>query len=146
MVFVDELSVVIGYPNREQICIKVLGRMHPGCVDFWDGNWLVSPTKVSIGGFTGEVAAGLRTDELRDFRVELEGLYRDLEGVARFKTLEGWLEIEVVARHGGHLAVAGNVMDRPGSAIAFTSRLKASTRRSCPASSSRFSGSRRHTQ
>ena len=85
--------VVIGGRDREQVTIRVLGRMHQGAVDYSDGNWLISPIQVSVGDFTGWVQAGLRAEELRTFRQELETLYETLEGEARLHSLEDWISL-----------------------------------------------------
>src|SRR6185312_10105510 len=66
---VDEDTVVIGEAGGDHVIVGVVGRMHPGSQDYWDGNWLITPIRLQVGGFTGTVAAGLRAEELRRFRV-----------------------------------------------------------------------------
>jgi len=109
-----EQAVLIGHPGDDSIAIRVLGRMHPGATDYWDGNWLVSPIEIAVGGFTGRIGAGLRADELRAFRLGLQVLYERLDGEARLKSMEQWLEITITARSGGHLDVRGRAKDEPG--------------------------------
>ena len=106
--------VVIGGSERERVSIHVLGRMHPGASDYWDGNWLVSPIEVAVGGFTGRIGAGLRTEELRTFREGLEVLYEALEGEARLDSMEDWLSLTCRGTGLGHVDVAGSARDEPG--------------------------------
>ena len=84
---------MIGGREREQVTIQVLGRMHPEQCDYLDGNWLISPIEVSVGGFEGRVQACLRAEELRSFRQGLETLYETLEGEARLHSLEDWISL-----------------------------------------------------
>lgn len=105
--------MVVG-AEGERVTITVLGRMHPGSTDYWDGNWLVSPIDVSVGGFSGRVAAGLRIEELRTFRGELENLHETLVGEARLKSMEGWIGLTCLGDGRGHVEVTGYVRDEPG--------------------------------
>jgi hypothetical protein len=96
------------------VTVKILGRMHPGADDYWDGNWLLSPIEIQVGGFSGEVPAGLRSEELRRFREQLERLYRTLEGEARLESIEEWILLVCQGDGMGHINVKGFVRDRPG--------------------------------
>lgn len=115
-------QIVVGAENGRFI-ISVLGRMHPDTTDYWDGNWLVSHIAVSVGGFSGRVRAGLRADELRRFRQELDTLYEKLVGSARLESMEDWLGLVFVADGLGHVAVTGWVKDEPGIGNELTFRL-----------------------
>ncbi|WP_275293410.1 hypothetical protein [Amycolatopsis sp. La24] len=55
-------EVAIGAAHGDRLVIYVLGRMHTGAVDFWDGNWLFSPVDLVVGGFSARVPAGLRAE------------------------------------------------------------------------------------
>jgi hypothetical protein len=110
----DHPTLVVGFPQREHVRVTVLGRMHSGATDRRDGNWLISPISVSIGGFDGRVHAGLRADELKIFRDQLQVINARLEGTAELWSMEGWLRLDVSVRSTGALEVAGEVMDRPG--------------------------------
>jgi hypothetical protein len=105
--------VVIG-SDTEGLTIRIVSRMHPGADDYWDGNWLVSPVEVRVGGFTGRVAAGLRAEELARLREGLEALYASLEGEARLESLEDWVTLTCRGDGKGHVDVRGTVVDRPG--------------------------------
>jgi hypothetical protein len=109
-------SLALTIPGRENDCITIhiVGRMHPGFTDYWDGNWLITPTSVSVGGFKGWVEAGLRCEELERFRQQLRELHTTLTGTAELTSMEDWLHVQLVGDGLGHVAVTGSVMDRPG--------------------------------
>lgn len=88
--------------------------MHPRSTDYWDGNWLVAPIDISVGGFTGRAGAGLRAEELRSFRQGLEELYERLSGEARLESMEAWIGLTCVGDGLGHIDVTGYVRDKPG--------------------------------
>lgn len=98
----------------EAVTIRVGGRMHPDATDYWDGNWLLSPIEVVVGGFTGRVQAGLRADELVSFREQLQELHRTLEGEAKLESLENWLILVATGDGLGHVEVTGAARDEPG--------------------------------
>jgi hypothetical protein len=87
--------------------------MHPDHRDYWDGNWLVSPIEVRAGGFTASVSAGLRVDELRDFREQAERLLSGEADTACLSSIEEWLTV-TIERRGEALDVRGAVTDSPG--------------------------------
>lgn len=107
-------EVVIGEPGGDRVAIRLMGRMHPGADDFWDGNWLISPVEVTAGDFHGTVAAGLRSEELRQLREGLERLHADMAGEAALESMEGWLSLSVAVRSRGRLEIRGRAVDRPG--------------------------------
>ena len=94
--------------------VTVVGRMHPEAQDYGDGNWLTTPTRLHVGGFSGTLAAGLRVEELGRFWEELEGIYADLTGMAVLASIEGWLTLRVICRNTGSLEVTGVACDQPG--------------------------------
>lgn len=108
-----ENQIVIG-GERERLAITVLSRMHPDSTDYWDGNWLVSPIDVAVGGFSGRVHAALRAEELRTFRKGLEKLYETLAGEAGLESMEDWIGLTCVGDGLGHVEVTGYVRDEPG--------------------------------
>ncbi|WP_226900152.1 WapI family immunity protein [Nonomuraea phyllanthi] len=111
----EHAEVLIGRGGSiDHVLIRVLGRMHPGSTDFWDGNWLTSPIHVRAGGFTAKVDAGLRVDELRDFRAALERVYAEVRGAATLSSLEHWIELTVECHPTGSLSISGTVADHPG--------------------------------
>jgi hypothetical protein len=76
------LQILIGDSKGDHISIRVIGRMHAGASDHWDGNWLITPVDVVAGGFPGSVGASLRAEELRAFREALAELNSALRGNA----------------------------------------------------------------
>lgn len=88
----NRAEIIIGRGvQSDHVMIRVLGRMHPGCTDFWDGNRLISPVRVQVGGFIAEIAAGLRTEELHSFRAGLERIYAEVKGGPSFPPVSiGW--------------------------------------------------------
>lgn len=108
-------TVRLGHEGLDHITIRILGRMHPDAEDYWDGNWLVTPLSISVGGFTAEIGAGLRSEELRSFREGLQRLQASLAGQAKLVSMEGWLDLRVDVAASGRLVVAGQSRDRLGS-------------------------------
>lgn len=107
-------QILLGDGQGDHISIRVLGRMHAGASDYWDGNWLVTPVEVFAGGFRGSVGASLRAEELRAFREALATLNSTNRGNAALESMEDWLTIRVEVDSVGHLLVSGTVADRPG--------------------------------
>ncbi|WML46140.1 hypothetical protein [Neobacillus sp. PS3-40] len=74
--------------------IEVIGRSHPKCTDYWDGNWIISNIRIEVPGYRAQFKADLRTDELRNFGNELKLMDKKLKGKASLINLDGYLEIE----------------------------------------------------
>ncbi|PKV90809.1 hypothetical protein ATK30_1560 [Amycolatopsis echigonensis] len=99
-------TVTFGAPRGDRLVIAVHGRMHPGADDFWDGNWLVSPIEIVSGGFTARLDAGLRANELREFRQQLAAC-PESGGSARLTSLEDWLDLTVTVAADGRVEAEG---------------------------------------
>ncbi|WP_205673068.1 WapI family immunity protein [Amycolatopsis nivea] len=112
-------EVAIGAAHGDRLVIDVLGRMHAGAVDFWDGNWLFSPVDLVVGGFSARVPAGLRAEELRSFREQLAKAYADFGGVARLTSMEEWLDLTVTVAKSGRVEVEGTAIDGRGNRLSF---------------------------
>lgn len=99
-----------------------MARAHPGSTDHWDGNWLMSPITATLGGFSAQINAGLRLDELRTFRRGLEGINHRLQGEAVLTSIEHWISLSVTCRPNGSLAVTGQLTDDSGfgNVLSFT--------------------------
>jgi hypothetical protein len=97
------LHVIVGDPAYDHLSIIVLGRLHPGADDFWDGNWLATPIEAVVGKFQGKVGASLRADELRSFRDALKILSTTLDGEAVLKSMEEWLTLRVAITSRGRM-------------------------------------------
>jgi hypothetical protein len=87
--------LVLKTDDGDDLTIEVLARMHRGSRDYWDGNWMISPITLRIGGFAGRIEAGLRMNELIDLREGLEQVLKRREGTAELKSLEEWLSLRV---------------------------------------------------
>src|SRR5205823_2560582 len=96
-----------------RVLINVVGRMHPSCDDYWDGNWLTSPIEVVAGGHSARIAAGLRAEELRSFREQLDAVNLTLHGEASLESMEQWIGLRVTIDESGHLLVTGETNDEP---------------------------------
>lgn len=116
--------VIIGDPSADHLTIRVLGRLHPGSDDFWDGNWLATPIDVSVGGFHGTVGASLRADELRDFKEAIERVQASLQSEATLESMEGWLTLQVTAESSGRFAIHGTIVDRLGAGNCLTFKIR----------------------
>jgi hypothetical protein len=114
MTSVTAPEIVIGDTRHEHIRIRVLGRTHPGAQDSAEANWLVSPISIAVGGFTAEIPAALRSDELHRFREGLEQVQRSAAGTAVLKSIEAWISLAVVHEANGTLSVTGSADDQPG--------------------------------
>jgi hypothetical protein len=110
-----ELEIVLAADaGAEGVVIRVRGRKHPQAADSSDGNWLVSPITVRVGGFVGEIPAGLRAEELVRFREGLEHVASTGTGTAVLHSIEEWLSLAVVLQPSGVLDVSGAADDQPG--------------------------------
>jgi hypothetical protein len=103
--------VLIGQPQNENLQIKVAGRTHPDCKDFWDGNWLNCEVAISSGSFTGNFFPSIRANELSKLLDEIEPLYETLQGTVRFQTMEEQVEIEISGDGKGHIHAKGYLAD-----------------------------------
>jgi hypothetical protein len=114
----DELRprVVIGRESSDHCVVRVLGRLHAGADDYWDGNWLMSSVDLVVGPFQGTVPASLRAEELAAFREQLGVLHQSLTGAAVLDSMEAWLHLTVAVTSSGAVQVTGRARDRLGRA------------------------------
>jgi hypothetical protein len=83
--------------------------------DYHDDNWLTAKIQVCAGAFRGTVDAAIVTNELANFLAQLRALYENLRGTAEFTTLEEQLHLVLSSDRSGHVELAGDVVDQPGS-------------------------------
>ena len=69
---------------------------------------------VAAGGFRGRYVANLRTEELEQFRSEVQTLYEPLTGVAHLRTMEEQLKLELEGDGRGHVTCRGEARDVAG--------------------------------
>jgi hypothetical protein len=105
--------ITIGLTGNDHLTLRVEGRAHPGTVDYWDGNWMITPISVRVGGFTAEIAATLRMDEIHRFKRGLMYINQNLEGTANLASMELWIDLTVRCESNGHLSVSGDVIENP---------------------------------
>lgn len=106
-------KILIGHPGADHIAFSISRRLYPEAHDFWDGNWLATTVRVRAGGFTGGVAANLRVDEFRAFRMQLESIDTALSGTATLDPMEPWVSLTVACELNGHLTVTCTMDDHP---------------------------------
>lgn len=107
-------QVLIGDSRGDHISICPLGRLHRDADDYWDANWLISPVSIVVGAFSATVAATLRTDELRSFRIAVERLSDTLQGETVLESMEEWLALVLRMGSRGQVTVTGRVIDQLG--------------------------------
>lgn len=103
----ERMDVCIGSAPTERVGIVI------HCADDPDG-WLDCEIEVAAGGFNGRFRAFLRTADFPPFRKQLQHLYKRLEGVASFTTLEGQLALRLTGDGKGHISVEGSAVDVAG--------------------------------
>ncbi|GAA4693240.1 WapI family immunity protein [Nocardioides conyzicola] len=113
----------MGSNDTEHLSITVQGREHAGADDYWDGNWVVSTISVAAGGFTGQVRASLRMDEIHRFNEGLKFLNQNLFGAAVLESMEHWITLTVKAESRGQIEVVGELTDGAGGGNVLTFEL-----------------------
>ena len=108
----------------DHLTIEVLGRMHPGSRDYWDGNWMRSPITLQIGGFASRIDAGLRMPELVGLREGLEKLLDSRGGAAQLDSLEPWLSLGISFESDLGLTARGEAVADPSSGTKLVFRLE----------------------
>ena len=102
----------IGGQNAEYVEVRVVSRSPEP--DYWDGNWLSCNVSVAAGGFRGRYIANLRTEELKQFHMEVQTLYESLAGVACLRTMEEQLNLVLEGDGRGNVTCRGEARDAAG--------------------------------
>ena len=110
----EKPEFIIGHPTSEYVQVRALRRTHPGCNDYWDGNWISCTIDAAVGGFKARVDADLRAEEFGEFHHQLSVMNQQLAGQAKFVTMEGCLEIEMSIDRLGHVTAQCELLDQPG--------------------------------
>jgi hypothetical protein len=85
-----------------QVVLRVLSREEADQAHrYWDANWLATSVEVRAGGFSARFQASLKADELADLLLELRRLASGDATVARFRSIEGWLALDLTEQGGG---------------------------------------------
>ena len=103
-----------GQSERERIEVDVLRYERAPIGEYYDDNWLTAEIRVQAGGFDGNAAAVIVTDELVRFVAELRPLFETLSGSAEFTTIEDQLALKLVGDGKGHIKLRGVVLDHKG--------------------------------
>lgn len=99
--------------DSEFLDVRITGRSHK-TLDYWDANWVNAEVKIEAGGFRGAFGAEFRSEELKEFRDGLAGLYSFDLREAKFKTIEGQLSIHIEGDSTGHFVATCDAEDRAG--------------------------------
>jgi hypothetical protein len=77
-------------------------------------DWLESYVEIKAGAFRGSYKAAFMLYDFRVFRDGLKLIYNDLNGVAKFVSLEKQLEIDIKGDGFGHFVADGIAMEQVG--------------------------------
>ena len=108
------VDVEIRCEGGDFLTFAIIGRSHPGCSDYWDGNWVCASVKACVGGFRATVNGNLRADELAAFAEQMTLLQSSLIGTVKFVTMEDWFSIQVTGDGRGHMEYHCVLRDQPG--------------------------------
>ena len=107
----------VGYPDRERIEVTLIGP--PADAESEGYDWIDARVQIDVGGFTGDVQIYMCVSDMTRFKQELEPVYKNLAGVAEFKTLEDQLYIRIESDNLGHIQATGFLKDD----VAFENKL-----------------------
>jgi hypothetical protein len=107
------VELLVGTPDGDHLSVEVVGRVHPGATDFWDGNWLTARISARAGAFHGAFVADLRADELERFAAQLRALEGAAEGKASLESAEGWVTLALALDARGRLVGSCELRDDP---------------------------------
>lgn len=95
----------IGYPEKERLEVTLLGA--PANPETEGFDWIKALVQIEVGGFNGEVEIYMCLSDMVMFKEQLEPVYRNLKGIAEFKTIEDQLYIRIEADRLGHVQATG---------------------------------------
>jgi hypothetical protein len=110
------MTFSFGQSERERIEVDVPSRERAPVDDY---DWMTVAIRVQAGGFQGDISAAILSDDLVRFASQLRPLYQTLSGTAEFSTMEDQLRLRLVGDGNGHIALQGEVADRPGDGNRF---------------------------
>jgi hypothetical protein len=99
----------IGYPDKERVEVTLLGSPTNPKSEGYD--WVKALVQVEVGAFKGELEIYIGVSDMIRFKEQLEPVYRNLEGVAEFKTIEDQLAIKIEVDKLGHVRASGFILD-----------------------------------
>jgi 6-phosphofructokinase len=99
----------IGYPDKERVEVTLLGPPSNPKSEGYD--WVKALVQVAVGAFKGKLEIYICVSDMIRFKEQLEPVYRNLEGVAEFKTIEDQLAIKIEVDKLGHVQASGFILD-----------------------------------
>lgn len=108
----DDVEFRIG--SSKFVRVRPTRRPFPESDNLWDRDSLDADIEISTGKFHGQYGGSFRVDDFFRFRDQLEGLYKTLEGKARFDSYEDSLTINVSTDGLGHFFADCIARDEPG--------------------------------
>ena len=96
----------IGGKDAEFVRVSILQ-------DNEDG-WFSADVEVVVGKFRGRFDADFNSWAFSDFRTELEALYKNVSGSAKFTSYEEQLELILTCDTSGHIKIHGEAIDFAG--------------------------------
>ena len=106
------VALTIGASESAAVRLEFRGRMHPDFTDYEDGNWLSTQMSGVVNGFQFDIAAALRSDEIKHFQRSVEQLSERGSGQARLLSMEEWIELVITSDGSDQLEVTGFVSGR----------------------------------
>jgi hypothetical protein len=102
-------SFSIGHLETERIEVNLLGLAADPKKEGYD--WIKASVHIEVGGLRGDVEITMCVSDMIRFKEQLEPAYRELSGVAEFKTIEGQLYVRVEVNRLGHVEATGYLRD-----------------------------------
>ena len=99
----------IGYPAKERLVVTLLGS--PTQPKSEGSDWARALVYVEVGAFKGELEIYICVSDMIRFKEELEPVYKNVEGLAEFKTIEDQLFIRIEVDKLGHVEASGYIID-----------------------------------
>lgn len=114
---IDPIDIQFGQSGNDPLMIRVLERAYPD--DPYSRDWLITRVDIELDGFSAHIEDTVQINEIYQFYVQLEALYKSLQGTASFDTLEHWLQLTVSAGKLGQIYVSGSI-SHPKAAVRRT--------------------------
>lgn len=99
----------IGYPDKERVEVTLIGPPADPKTEGYD--WVKALVQVEVGAFQGELEIYMCVSDMIRFKGELEPVYKNIEGVAEFTTIEEQLYIRIEVNKLGHVEASGYILD-----------------------------------
>ena len=105
------MSLIIGNRSNKQLKISILGYERELVGEYYDDNWLDCYVELMFGSFNGAFKASFLTRDFLLLLPKLDALYKNLEGEAKFNTLEQQLEFTLTGNGKGLIEFSGEAID-----------------------------------